>query len=116
MVRHYSLKAKPNKFPFVLLGKNIKSKFCLKINGAKVLDQEIVTLLGIVTDKKLSFKPHIDNLLITNVSINSIYASSPLKFTSPYFMREIFEAKEVSYALKGGESIIDESQFQNFKF
>ena len=58
---HY-LKANPGKFQFMILGDKSHSKRVLKIHSIKVEASDEVLLLGITTDKKLTFKKHVENL------------------------------------------------------
>lgn len=60
-----SLKANPEKFQLMFLGKKNNSPIRLKINSAFIEESEEVTLLGITIDNKLRFQKHIDNLCHT---------------------------------------------------
>ena len=57
-----SLKTKPRKFQFIILGDKSHHKHVLKTNSIKVEASDDVSLLGITTDKKLTFKHHVENL------------------------------------------------------
>ena len=56
------LKANPGKFQFMILGDKSHPKRVLKIYSIKVEASDDVLLLGITTDKKLTFKQHVENL------------------------------------------------------
>ena len=58
-----SLKAAPEKFQFMILGEKIYYEHILKINLTCVQSRDDVILLGVVIDKSLTFKNHIDNLV-----------------------------------------------------
>ena len=58
-----SLKANPEKFQFMILGDKTCYKHILKINSTCVQSRDDVTLLGVTTDKNLTFKKHVDNLV-----------------------------------------------------
>ena len=58
-----SLKANPGKIQFIILGNKNCYKHILKINLTCVQSSDDVTLLGVMTDKNLTFKKHIDNLV-----------------------------------------------------
>ena len=60
-----SLKANPGKFQFMILGKNKRLKYCLKIRSITIKESDEVELLGITIDKALNFKKHIENLCRT---------------------------------------------------
>ena len=57
-----SLKANLGKFQFMILGKNKRLKYCLKIRSITIKESDKVELLGITIDKVLNFKKHIENL------------------------------------------------------
>ena len=57
-----SLKANSGKFQFMILGDKSHHKHILKINSIKVEASDNILSLGITTDKKLTFKQHIENL------------------------------------------------------
>ena len=57
-----SLKVNPGKFQFMILGDKYHHKHILKINSIKVEASNDILLLGILIDKKLTFKQHIENL------------------------------------------------------
>ena len=57
-----SLKAKPGKLQFMILGNNKRLKYCLKIRSITIKESDEVELLGITIDKALNFKKHIENL------------------------------------------------------
>ena len=57
-----SLKANPAKFQFMILGDKSHHKHILKINSIKVEASDDILLLGITTDKNLTFKQHTENL------------------------------------------------------
>ena len=63
MVYVNSLKANPGKFQFMILSDKTCYKHILKINLTCVQSSDDVTLLGVMTDKNLTFKKHIDNLV-----------------------------------------------------
>ena len=52
-----SLKGNSGKFPFLILGKFLRSKYCLTIRSVHVKEEDHVDLLGITTDKHLTFAP-----------------------------------------------------------
>ena len=56
------LKANPGNFQFMILGDKSHPKRVLKIHSIKVEASDDVLLLGITTDKKLTFKQHVENL------------------------------------------------------
>ena len=58
-----SLKANPGKFQFMILGDKTCYKHMLKINSTCVRSSDDVTLQGVLIDKNLTFKKHIDNLV-----------------------------------------------------
>ena len=58
-----SLKPKPGKFQFMILGGKTCYKHILRINSTCVQSSDDVTLLGVMIDKNLTFKKHIDNLV-----------------------------------------------------
>ena len=57
-----SLKVNPGNFQFMILGDKSHHKHILKINSIKVEASNDILLLGILIDKKLTFKQHIENL------------------------------------------------------
>ena len=57
------VKANPGKFQFMIIGDKTCYKHILKINSTCVQSSDDVTLLGVLTDKNLTFKKHIDNLV-----------------------------------------------------
>ena len=57
-----SLKAKPGKFQFMVLGTKETDSFVLNIGKNKIESSTEVTLLGVKIDKQLKFKSHIDEL------------------------------------------------------
>ena len=57
-----SLKAKSQKFQFMILGKKNLLKCCLKIGSITIKESDEVELLGITINKALNFKRHIKNL------------------------------------------------------
>ena len=57
-----SLKANSGKFQLMILSDKTCYKHILKINSTCVNSSDGVTLLGVVIDKNLTFKKHIDNL------------------------------------------------------
>ena len=59
-----SLKANPGKFQFMILGDKTRYKHILKINSICVQSSDDVTLLGVMIDKNLTFKKHIDDNLV----------------------------------------------------
>ena len=58
-----SLKANPGKFQFMILGDKTCYKHILKIDSTCVQSSDDVTFLGVMIDKNLTFKKHIDNLI-----------------------------------------------------
>ena len=59
-----SLKANPDKFQFIVLGKTgSNGSFSLKINDIKIESTPTVLLLGITIDNKLKFTEHIQKLV-----------------------------------------------------
>ena len=58
-----SLKANPGKFQFMIVGEKTCYKHILKINSTCVPFSDHVTFLGVMIDKNLTFKKHIDNLV-----------------------------------------------------
>ena len=58
-----SLKVNSGKFQFMILGEKACYKHILKINLTCVQSSDDVTLLGVMADKNLAFKKHIDNLV-----------------------------------------------------
>ena len=58
-----SLKANPGKFQFMIFGDKTCYKHILKINLTCVQPSDDVTFLGVMIEKKLIFKKHIDNLV-----------------------------------------------------
>ena len=57
-----SLKANPNKFQFMILGKNVTETFSLNVNETTIEASSNVVLLGVTIDQQLDFKLHVDNL------------------------------------------------------
>ena len=57
-----SMKANPEKFQFMILGRKNRSKITLMINSKEIQEKDSVELLGIRIDKKLTFNEHINNL------------------------------------------------------
>ena len=53
-----SLKANSGKFQFMVLGNKGERSFNIHINNVKIKNSNEVTLLGIKTDKNLTFKKH----------------------------------------------------------
>ena len=60
-----SLKANPEKFQFMILGKKKRFKHSLKIGSITIKESDKVELLGIAIDKDLHFKQYIENLCRT---------------------------------------------------
>ena len=60
-----SLKAKPGKRPFMILGKKNRLKYSLKTGSITIKESDEVELQGITIDKGLNFKKHIENLCCT---------------------------------------------------
>ena len=56
-----SMKADPDKFQFIILGK--PGSHTLKIGDITIKSASYVTLLGITIDSKLNFKEHINNIV-----------------------------------------------------
>ena len=57
-----ALEANPGKFQFMVLGNKDQRSFKIHINKVKIKNSNEVTLLGIKTDKNLTFKKHISEL------------------------------------------------------
>ena len=57
-----SLKAKPGKFHFMVLGNKDERSFIIHINNVRINNSNEVTSLGIKLDKNLTFKKHIIEL------------------------------------------------------
>ena len=57
-----SLKANPEKFQFMILGRKQCNKVKLKINSNVINESDAVELLGITIDNLLTFNEHINNL------------------------------------------------------
>ena len=57
-----SLKANPNKFQFMILGKNVTETFSLNMNETTIEASSNVVILGVTIDKQLNFKLHVDHL------------------------------------------------------
>ena len=55
------MKANLGKFQFMILGHKSHHKHIFKINSIKVEASDDVLLLGIIIDRKLTFKEHIEN-------------------------------------------------------
>ena len=53
-----SLKAKPGKFQFMIIGDKTCYKHILKIDSTCVQSSDNVTLLGVIIDMNLTFKTH----------------------------------------------------------
>ena len=60
-----SLKAKPGKIQFMMIGKKNHLKYSLKIGSITIKETVEVELLGITTDTASNFKKHIENLCRT---------------------------------------------------
>ena len=60
-----SMKANPNKFQFMILGKTPRQLNMLNINQIKVEESQKVVLLGLTIDNRLAFKNHVDMLCST---------------------------------------------------
>ena len=60
-----SLKANPEKFQFLILGKKNCSKYSLKIGSITIKESDEVELLEATIDKALNFKKFIENLCRT---------------------------------------------------
>ena len=58
-----SLKVNPGKFQFMILGDKTCYELILKIISTCVQSSVDVTLLGVIIDKSLTYKKHIDNLV-----------------------------------------------------
>ena len=54
-------KANPGKFQFMILGYKTCCEHLIKINLACVQSSDDVTLLGVINDKRLTFKKNIQN-------------------------------------------------------
>ena len=59
------MKANPNKFQFIILGKTPRQLIMLNINQIKVEESQKVVLLGLTIDNRLAFKNHVDMLCST---------------------------------------------------
>ena len=57
-----SMKANPKKFQFMILGKSTRQTIILNINNIKIRETQIVELLGLTIDNRLTFKDHINML------------------------------------------------------
>ena len=57
------LKANPGKFQFMILSKKTCYEHIVKINLICVQSSNDVTVLGVITEKSLTFKKDIDNLV-----------------------------------------------------
>ena len=60
-----SMKANPNKFQFMILGKTPRQLNMLNINQIKVEESQKVVLLGLTINNRLTFKNHVDMLCST---------------------------------------------------
>ena len=60
-----SLKANPQNFQFMILGKKNRLKCSLKIGSITIKESNEMQVLGITIDKALNFKTHIKNLYRT---------------------------------------------------
>ena len=61
--RLHSLKNNPGKFQFIILDDKTCYEHALKINLTCFQSSDDVTLFGVIIDKSLNFKKHIDNLV-----------------------------------------------------
>ena len=61
-----SLKANPEKFDFMIMGKRSTSNETLNINSININESSSVKLLGITLDNSLKFSNHIDNICRTS--------------------------------------------------
>ena len=59
------MKANPNKFQFMILGKTPRQLIMLNINQIKVEESQKVVLLGLTINNRLTFKNHVDMLCST---------------------------------------------------
>ena len=57
-----SMKANPNKFQFMILGKGTRQTITLNINNIKIRESQNVELLGLIIDNRRTFKDHINML------------------------------------------------------
>ena len=57
-----SMKANPQKFQFMILGKSTSQTIILNINSIKIRESQNVELLGLTIDNRLTFKDHINML------------------------------------------------------
>ena len=57
-----SMKANPQKFQFMILGKSTRLTIILDINNIKIKESQNVELLGLTIDNRLTFKGHINML------------------------------------------------------
>ena len=60
-----SVKANPGKCQFLILGKKNRLKYRLKIGSVTVKESDEVEILGIIIDKALNIRKHIENLCRT---------------------------------------------------
>ena len=57
-----SMKASPQKFQFIILGKSTRQTIILNTNNIKIRESQNVELLGLTIDNRLTFKDHIKML------------------------------------------------------
>ena len=57
-----SMKATPQKFQFMILGKSTRQTITLNINNIKIRESQNVELLGLTIDNRLTFKDHFNML------------------------------------------------------
>ena len=62
-----SLKANPDKFQFMILGKKKRNRVKLMINSTEIGESKKVVLLGITIDNLLTFNEHNDKLCRTGI-------------------------------------------------
>ena len=57
-----SMKANPQKFQFMILGKSTTQTIILNVNNIKIRESQNVELLDLTIDNRLTFKDHINML------------------------------------------------------
>ena len=81
-----SLKANPGKFQFMILADETCYKHILKINSACVQSGDDVTLLGVMIDKKLTFKKHVYNLVKAQYKLHGVLENFSLAKKLKYWV------------------------------
>ena len=79
-------KTSPGKFQFMILGDKTCYKHLLKIKLTCVQSSDDVTLLGVMIDKNLTFKKHIDNLVRKNFILCGALESFSLQKKLKYWV------------------------------